>query len=104
MKDNEIYDEYLERESLYNCDNGCSIYHGGERRHLETCQFYKDSFTEMFDKLNEEHNMMKNCQNCKLKTTPLGQNCSRPNEEVSCWRKPMCSPQMNSKDFWEIGI
>lgn len=34
------------------CEAGCQRYAGDETYHLKECGFYKDSFSERFDKLN----------------------------------------------------
>lgn len=37
-----------------NCQAGCKHFTGGEVRHHKDCQYYKDSFSEMYDLLRAE--------------------------------------------------
>lgn len=41
-------------EELKQCETGCGIFYGGERRHHKDCVFYPDSLSEMMDKKDKQ--------------------------------------------------
>ena len=44
----------LQADNTQNCEAGCKVYTGGERRHDKHCVFYPESFTKMYDELQAD--------------------------------------------------
>lgn len=40
------------------CVNGCKYYYGGEIRHHKSCHYYSESFSKMYDDLQEKQERM----------------------------------------------
>lgn len=48
------------------CEAGCKVFRGGERRHRKDCVFYEESFTQMYDRLESTLEALQ-AENAELK-------------------------------------
>lgn len=52
----DIFAPFVDNSDTTECAAGCKKFTGGEIRHDKNCIYYEESFTQMYDKLEQRYN------------------------------------------------